>query len=50
MSNKIKIFQKTCQTTDIMIKFEHNQVISVFCHRYKKGKLGTYGANKTQEC
>lgn len=49
MSNKIKIFQKICQTTDIIIKFEHNPVISVISHRYQKGKLGTCGVNKTQE-
>ena len=50
MSNKIKIFQRTCQTTDIMIKFEHNQVIPVFSRRYQKGKIGTYGDNKTHKC
>lgn len=50
MSNKTKIFQKNCQTTDVMIKFEHNPVISVISHRYQKEKLGTCGANETPKC
>lgn len=49
MSNKIKIYQENCQSIHIVVIFIYNQVILVVCHRYQKGKLGTCGANKTQE-
>lgn len=45
----VKRNKKACQTTGIVIKIKHNQAILIFCHRYKKGKLGNNGAKKTQK-